>query len=190
MTQPETKAIVIGASAGAVQALSQILPRLPANYRLPVMIVVHVPADPSGLAALFASKCAIRVREPDDKEPIESACVYFAPPGYHMLVEDGGTIALSLEEPVLFSRPSIDVLFQSAAESYGAGLIGVVLTGANEDGALGAAAIAEAGGTVLLEDPELAFADAMPRAAKARCRQAQTLSLDAIADRLVRQEMI
>ncbi|MBB3860670.1 two-component system chemotaxis response regulator CheB [Novosphingobium hassiacum] len=178
------KAIVIGASAGAVQALSQILPRLPATYPLPVVIVVHVPADPSGLVALFASKCAIRVREPDDKEPIESACVYFAPPGYHMLVEDDRTIALSLDEPVLYSRPSIDVLFQSAADSYGEGLIGVMLTGANEDGAVGSAAIIDAGGTVLVEDPEHAFADTMPRAALARCPSALTLSLDAIADRL------
>ncbi len=185
MTQNGIEAIVIGASAGAVQALSQILPRLPASYPLPVLVVVHVPADPSGLVALFASKCAIRVREPEDKEPIEGACVYFAPPGYHMLVEDGHTIALSLDEPVLYSRPSIDVLFQSAADSYGQGLIGVVLTGANEDGAAGATAILNAGGTVLVEDPDHAFADTMPRAALARCPSALTLSLDAIADRLV-----
>lgn len=180
------QAIVIGASAGAVQALSRILPRLPAAYPLPVLVVVHVPADPSGLVALFSAKCDIRVREPEDKEPIVPGNVYFAPPGYHMLVEEDRSIALSMDEPVLFSRPSIDILFESAADSYGDGLVGVVLTGANEDGAEGAAAIAGMGGTMLIEDPDHAFAVAMPGAALARCPAAHSLSLDAIADYLVR----
>lgn len=179
------QAVVIGTSAGAVQVLSQILPHLPEGYPLPVLVVVHVPADPSGLVALFGTRCAIPVREPEDKEPIAPGTVYFAPPGYHMLVEDDRSIALSLDEPVLFSRPSIDVLFQSAADSYGAALVGVVLTGASEDGAAGAAAIIAAGGTVLVEAPEHAFAATMPRAACARCPTAQPLSLDAIADYLV-----
>lgn len=182
----DTEAIVIGASAGAVQALSQILPRLPATYPLPLLVVVHIPADPSGLAALFRAKCDIRVREPEDKEPIQPGTVYFAPPGYHMLVEDDRSIALSTDEPVLFSRPSIDILFESAASCYGAGLVGVVLTGANEDGAEGGAAICGAGGTMLIEKPEHAFSATMPAAALARCPAAQSLSLDAIADYLVR----
>jgi len=189
MTHAGAEAIVIGTSAGAVQVLSQILPRLPHTYPLPVLVVVHVPAAPSGLVALFDAKCDIPVREPDDKEPIVPGTVYFAPPAYHMLVEDDRTIALSTDEPVLFSRPSIDVLFQSAAESYGHALVGVVLTGASDDGAAGAAAIVAAGGTVLVEDPEHAFAAAMPRAACARCPKAQSLSLDAIADYLVQLGM-
>jgi len=184
MTAEGVRAVVIGASAGAVQALSHILPRLPATFPLPVLVVVHVPAAPSGLVALFSAKSAIRVREPDDKEPIAPATVYIAPPGYHMLVENARSIALSTDEPVLFSRPSIDILFESAADSYGDGLLGIVLTGANEDGSRGAAAIAAAGGTVLVQDPGTAFAAAMPGAALARCPAAQSLSLEAIADYL------
>ena len=177
---------MIGASAGAVQALSRILPRLPVTYPLPVLVVVHVPADPSGLVALFRAKCDISVREPEDKEPILPGTVYFAPASYHMLVEHDRSIALSMDEPVLFSRPSIDILFESAADSYGDALVGVVLTGANDDGAEGAAAIAAAGGTIFVEDPEAAFAAAMPSAAIAKCTAAQSLPLDTIADYLVR----
>lgn len=186
MTGEQPKAIVIGASAGAVQALSQILPRLPVSYPLPVIIVVHVPASPSGLVALFRTKCAIAVREPEDKEPITAGTVYFAPPGYHLLVEDGQSFALSMDEPVLFSRPSIDILFESAADSYREALTGVILTGANEDGAAGAAAIGAAGGTVIVQQPEGAFASAMPSAALARCPAAQALPIEKIADYLVR----
>jgi len=186
MTNQAIKAIVIGTSAGAVQALTHILPRLPVTYPLPVLVVVHVPADPSGLVALFRAKCEIRVREPEDKEPIAPGTAYFAPPGYHLLVEADRSFALSTDEPVLFSRPSIDLLFESAADCYGDALVGIVLTGANEDGAAGAAAVAAAGGTVLVEDPEHAFAATMPRAAFGRCPSAQTLPLDAIADYLVR----
>jgi two-component system chemotaxis response regulator CheB len=185
MTDDAVQAIVIGASAGAVQALSRILPRLPAAYPLPVLVVVHVPADPSGLVALFSAKCQIAIREPEDKEPIAPGTVYFAPSGYHLLLESDHSIALSVDEPILFSRPSIDILFESAADSYGSRLVGVVLTGANEDGARGAGAILAAGGTVLVEDPAHAFAAAMPGAALARCPAARPLSLDAIAEYLV-----
>ena len=163
-TRPE--AVVIGASAGGVETLSQILPALPADYPLPVMVVIHMlPDRRSVMADLFAQKCAIRVIEAEDKEPIEPRTVYFAPPDYHLLVETDRRLSLSSEEPVLFARPSIDVLFETAADAYGAALIGVVLTGANADGANGLKAIAEAGGVTLVQTPELAYADAMPRAA-------------------------
>ncbi|ODP36522.1 chemotaxis protein CheB [Sphingomonas turrisvirgatae] len=185
MSEADPRAVVIGASAGAVQALSEILPRLPADYPLPVLIVVHVPDSPSGLVTLFASKSAVAVREPEDKEPIVPATVYVAPPGYHLLVEPDRSIALSTDEPVLFSRPSIDVLFESAAESYGRGLVAVILTGANEDGARGAAAVHAAGGTVLVEDPAHAYAATMPSAALLRCPDAIVLSLDGIVDHLL-----
>lgn len=180
------RAVVIGTSAGAVQALSRILPRLPEDYPLPVLVVVHVPADPSGLVALFGPKCRLPVREPEDKEPIGAGTIYFAPSGYHMLVEADGSIALSVDDPVLYSRPSIDILFQSAADAYGEALAGVVLTGANEDGAEGAAAILAAGGEVIVEDPDHAFAAAMPEAALARSPAARALPLDGIADYLLR----
>lgn len=180
------QAVVIGSSAGAVQALSRILPRLPADYPLPILLVVHIPAEPSGLLKLFSAKSRIRVQEPEDKEPVAPGTVYLAPPGYHMLVEQDHSISLSADEAVLFSRPSIDVLFESAADTYGAGLVGIVLTGANEDGARGAAAIHAAGGAVWVEDPTTAYAEAMPSAALAKCPQATVLSLDAIADHLLK----
>ncbi|UUR07880.1 chemotaxis protein CheB [Sphingomonas glaciei] len=186
MSAEPVAAVVIGASAGAVQALSDILPRLPADYSLPIMVVVHVPTAPSGLTTLFAAKCAMAVVEPDDKEMIAPGSIYFAPPGYHLLVEPGGSIALSADEPVLYSRPSIDVLFESAADSFGPGLLGIVLTGANEDGARGAAAIEQRGGRVLVEDPATAYAATMPAAALARCSAARALSLDALSDYLIR----
>lgn len=178
-------AVVIGASAGAVQALSEILPRLPANFPVPILIVVHVPAAPSGLTTLFAGKCAMKVVEPDDKESILPGTIYFAPPGYHLLVEPGAGIALSADEPVLFSRPSIDVLFESAADCFGSALLAIVLSGANEDGARGAAIIEQAGGVVLVEDPATAYAATMPAAALARCSAATELSLDAITNYLL-----
>jgi two-component system chemotaxis response regulator CheB len=179
------KAIVVGASAGALEALSVILPALPANYRLPVLIVVHVPPDKrSVLVDLFRQKCRIAVQEAEDKEPIRAGNVYFAPADYHLLVEKDGNVSLSSDEPVLYSRPSIDVLFESAADAYGPDLIGVVLTGANEDGAKGMKAIVDAGGTAIVQSPEGAFASAMPRAAIVACSTAEVLSLEKIAARL------
>jgi two-component system chemotaxis response regulator CheB len=125
------EAVVIGASAGALEVLSNLLPALPSDYRLPILIVVHLPPDNTSLfAELIRARCAIRVREAEDKEPIEPGVVYFAPPDYHLLVEEDKRLSLSDDEPVLFSRPSIDVLFESAADAYAGGLIGVVLTGA------------------------------------------------------------
>jgi two-component system chemotaxis response regulator CheB len=178
--------VAIGASAGAIQALLHILPALPGNFALPVLVVVHVPPGRrSELTALFAAKCALRVLEGEDKEPVAPGTVVFAPPDYHMLVEASGTIALSRDEPVFFSRPSIDVLFESAADAYGRGLVGVVLTGANEDGARGLAAVGEAGGMTLVQDPATAYARAMPQAAIAACKSAQVLSLDGIVAALL-----
>jgi two-component system, chemotaxis family, protein-glutamate methylesterase/glutaminase len=176
------EAVVIGASAGALEALSVILPALPADFRLPLMIVVHMPPDrPSILAELFQAKCRITAREAEDKEPIEGGTAYFAPPDYHLLVEADRHLSLSSDEPILYSRPSIDVLFESAADAYGPALIAVVLSGANQDGAAGLKAIADAGGTAIVQSSEGAFATAMPEAAKARCPSAQVLSPQEIA---------
>jgi two-component system, chemotaxis family, protein-glutamate methylesterase/glutaminase len=184
MTGAAIEAVVIGASAGAVQALSRLLPGLPATYALPILIVVHVPADRSELATLFRAKCRLRVKDAEDKEPILPGHIYFAPSDYHMLVEEDRSLSLSVDDPVLYSRPSIDVLFESAADSYGETLAGIILTGANEDGAQGLGAIALAGGVTLIEDPTDAFASAMPLAALAQCPDAEVVSLDAIAGRL------
>lgn len=178
-------AVVIGASAGALDALSALLPALPAGYPLPVMIVVHLPADKKNLMPdLLGPRCAVRICEAEDKEPLEGGAVYFAPPDYHMQVEKGGTISLSSDAPVLFSRPSIDVLFETAADAYGSRLIGVILTGANPDGAEGLRAICEAGGVALVQRPEEAYAAEMPCAALAACTQAHSFTLAQIADYL------
>jgi two-component system chemotaxis response regulator CheB len=176
------EAIVIGASAGALEALSVILPSLPANYGLPMLIVVHVPPDKrSILTEIFQAKCRIKVREAEDKEPISGGTAYFAPPDYHLLVETNKSLSLSNDEPVLYSRPSLDVLFESAADAYGPDLIAIVLTGANEDGAKGLKAIAEAGGMAIVQNPEEAYASAMPQAAIAHCPGARVMSLKEIA---------
>lgn len=181
----DRQAIVIGASAGALEALSTILPRLPAAYPLPVMVVVHLPAGKDcRLAELLSAKCQVRVREAEDKEPIEAGAVYLAPPDYHLLVEANDRLSLSSEEPINYSRPSIDVLFESAADVYGSGLIGVVLTGANNDGAAGLSIIRRAGGTVIVQRPDLAQSSPMPRAALEACPEALVLSLPEIADYL------
>lgn len=182
MIPHHVEAVVIGASAGALEALSVILPSLPAGFRLPVMVVVHVPPNRrSMLVNLFRAKCQIPVREADDKEPISPGTIYFAPPDYHLLIELDKSLSLSSDEPVLFSRPAIDVLFETAADAYGPTLIGIILTGANQDGARGLRAIVEAGGTGLVQSPPGAFAATMPEAATAACPSAQVMSLDALA---------
>jgi two-component system chemotaxis response regulator CheB len=175
------RAVAIGASAGAVQALLQILPALPADYPAPIFIVVHVPSDrDNALVALFQSKCAIRVKEAEDKEMAIAGTAYFAPSDYHLLVESDGGLSLSSDELVNHSRPSIDVLLESAADAYGDALIGVVLTGANEDGAIGLRAIVDAGGLAVVEDPAGAYAPAMPAAALKATASAEVMSLDSI----------
>jgi two-component system chemotaxis response regulator CheB len=175
-------AIVIGASAGALDALSVILPALPSGFPCPVMVVVHLPADKKSIfTELLKSKCALSVKEAEDKEPIKAGTIYFAPPDYHLLVEKNGYLSLSSEEPVLFSRPSIDVLFESACDVYGETLAGIVLSGANSDGSKGLNAIAQCGGTVIVQDPQTAYATAMPMAAIAACPDAKVLSLAEIA---------
>lgn len=176
------EAVVIGASAGAVDALTVILPALPSGYPLPVMVVVHVPPDKKSLMAdLFRYKSRVGVREADDKEPLAPGTVYFAPPDYHLLVEPDRRLSLSSEEPVHFSRPSIDVLFESAADAFGAGLVGVLLTGASADGARGLRAVRDAGGAAIVQHPDEAAVPTMPRAAIAACPEASVMTLEQIA---------
>ncbi|MGE6740526.1 chemotaxis protein CheB [Allorhizobium pseudoryzae] len=178
-------AVIIGASAGALEALSVILPKLASDFPRPILVIVHVPPDKrSVLASIFDAKCRLLAVEAEDKEPIEAGVIYFAPPDYHLLIEDTKTIALSDEDQVLFSRPSIDVAFESAAEVWGKSLIGIILTGANHDGAQGLKAVAAAGGTVIVQDPDGAYAGAMPQAALAACPQALVLPVDSIASYL------
>lgn len=185
MTGPAIKAVVIGASAGAVQALLTILPVLPLDYALPVLVVVHVPPDrDNALVPLFQSKCRLPVKEAEDKETLIGGVVYFAPSDYHLLVETKGALALSMDEPVNYSRPSIDVLFESAADVFETALVGIILTGANHDGAAGLRAVVAAGGAAIVEDPAEAYADAMPRAALQACPDATVMNLNAITSYL------
>ncbi len=162
------EAVVVGASAGGVQALLQIFNGLGADYRLPIITVLHLPDDRrSQLAEVFQQRLGIRVKEADDKESLQPGTLYVAPSGYHLLIENDRSFSLSREEPLHFSRPSIDVLFESAADVYGAGLMGVLLTGANEDGAQGIATIKHCGGLTVVQDPADAQVRTMPEAALA-----------------------
>lgn len=176
------EAVVIGVSAGGLKALSAILPTLPADFPLPVFVVIHLPPGKTSIVAdLFADKCRLPVREAEDKAPIEPGVVYFAPPDYHLLIDPDARLSLSSDEPVLFSRPSVDVLFESAADVYGPALLGIVLTGANNDGALGLKAVMAAGGQGMVEKPEEAYASMMPKSAIEACPDALVMSLDDIA---------
>lgn len=176
------RAIVIGASAGGVQALSAILPALPAGFGVPVLVVLHVAQRRENLLVdLYSKTCRLLVKEAEDKEPLSPGTIYFAPAGYHLLVERDHAAALSSDEPVNHSRPAIDVLFETAADAYGAGLTGIVLTGANHDGASGLAAICAAGGDAIVQDPRSAEVPAMPAAALAACPSARTMTIEQIA---------
>jgi two-component system, chemotaxis family, protein-glutamate methylesterase/glutaminase len=186
MTRGPIKVVAIGASAGGVQALLHILPFLPATYGLPVLIVVHVPPDrDNALVPLLQRKCRIAVKEAEDKEQALPGVVYFAPSDYHLLVEADGALSLSSDELVNHSRPSIDVLFETAADAFGPALAAVVLTGANDDGAEGLKTILAAGGTGLIQDPQGAYAPAMPEAARLACPEARVMSLEAITTSLL-----
>jgi two-component system, chemotaxis family, protein-glutamate methylesterase/glutaminase len=190
MIAPETlrtriEGVVVGASAGGVEALAELLPALPATFRPSLLIVLHLPRErPSLLVEIFARRCARPIREADDKEPVEPGTVYFAPPDYHMLVEKNRQIALSADEPVHFSRPSIDVLFESAAEVYGEHLLGIILTGGNQDGAAGLHAVHRAGGVTVVQQPDSAKVPLMVVAALQRGPVDFVLSLPEIAQLL------
>lgn len=187
MTAARIKAVAIGASAGAVEALLAILPRLPAAFAAPVFVVVHVPPDRDhALVSLMEPRCAVTIKEAEDKEAYQAGTVYFAPADYHLLVETGGTLALSSDELVNYSRPAIDVLFESAAHACGSGLLAIVLTGANSDGAEGLRLVDEADGQVLVQDPATATAAAMPQAALKACPGAAVQTLDGIVATLLR----
>jgi two-component system chemotaxis response regulator CheB len=179
-------AVVIGGSAGAVEALCILLPAVPAQLSTPVFIVLHLPRDrPSMLVEVFSPKCARPLQEPEDKSPIVQGTVYVAPPDYHMLVDAGPQISLSADDVVHFSRPSIDVLFESAADFYRERLLGIILTGANEDGAAGLATIHRAGGVTVVQQPDDAQSPYMPVSALKRTPADFVLPLADIA-RLLR----
>jgi two-component system chemotaxis response regulator CheB len=160
------EAVVIGASAGGVEALGALLPTLPAGYGVPVFCILHLPGDrDSRLAELFDERLPLPVKEAADKETIAPGTVYFAGSGYHLSVEKDFTFSVSCEPPVHFARPAIDVLMESSADAYGPGLVGILLTGANHDGAAGMAYIHGSGGLTVVQDPDDAQVATMPKSA-------------------------
>ncbi|MBF8729226.1 MULTISPECIES: chemotaxis protein CheB [Pseudomonas] len=182
-------AVVIGASAGGVSALLQILGGLPEGFAIPVLCVLHLPEDRhSQLANVLQRRLHRPVREAQDKERIVDGLIYVAGPGYHLSIERDLSLSLSQEDPVHFSRPAIDFLFQSAADAYGAGLLGVLLTGANEDGAEGLLQIKNSGGRTVVQDPRDAQVALMPEAALALQQPDHILSLSGIGQLLATLE--
>ncbi|PPU69526.1 chemotaxis protein CheB [Xanthomonas pisi] len=178
-------AIVIGASAGGVMALQALLSHLPAALPMPVLAVLHLPRDhTSHLAALMDARCALPVREADDKQPLRAGTVTLAPPDYHLLVETRDSLALSMDAPVLFSRPAIDPLFESAADVFAERLLAILLTGASSDGSAGMAAVRAAGGTAWIQLPDDAASPLMPASALAHAGADAVLTLQAICSRL------
>ena len=182
------EAIVIGGSAGAIDALLTILPALPATLRASVIVALHVQRDrPSLLTQVFGPRCALPVHEAQDNEPLEPGTIVFAPPDYHLLLDTGPRLSLSLDAPLHFSRPAIDFLFESAADLLGQRLIGILLSGANADGAQGLAAIDQAQGLCIVQAPDSASSPTMPRAALSLIPQVpHVLSPAAIAETLNR----
>jgi len=180
------KVIVIGSSAGGMDALLILLKALPKTFALPILIVQHLsPTSDSFLANYLNTQCQLRVKEADEKEKIFHGTVYLAPPNYHLLVEDDASLSLSVEEKVNYARPSIDVLFESAAYAFGKGVIGIVLTGANTDGSRGLSIIKQFGGIAIVQDPDGASVDTMPRAAIAATKVDYILPLEKISDLLM-----
>lgn len=176
----------IGTSWGGLAALTKLLGDLPEDFSLPVVVVQHRSKDSDRLLTdLLQGATKLRVCETEDKDPLTPGTVHVAPADYHVLI-DSGYLSLTVEEPVRFSRPSIDVMFGSAADTYGAKAIGVVLTGANEDGARGLARLVERGGRALVQDPRSAEIPIMPLAAVRMVPTAEVLALEGLAPRLVK----
>ena len=178
--------VAVGTSLGGLNALIELLKALPATLRVPVVVVQHrSPAADGGLAVLLQEHTSLLVEEAEDKQPMSSGTVYLAPPDYHLLIEECGVLALSTDAPVRSARPSIDVLFETAADAYGPALVGVLLTGASADGAEGLAAIKARGGRAIVQDPATAECRTMPAAGISATTVDYVLPLAAIGGHLV-----
>jgi two-component system chemotaxis response regulator CheB len=178
-------AIVIGTSAGGLDAMGIILPLIDPSLPVPILIVQHISANSdSFMVTYFNRLCRLTVKEAEEKEEFLPGVVYFAPPDYHLLVEQDRTASLSNEEKVNYSRPSVDVLFETASWVYGSRLLGIVLTGANWDGAAGCELIRKAGGLVIVQDPETAAVRRMPESVIERIVPDYILSLEEIGKKI------
>lgn len=178
------KLIAIGTSAGGVEALRYILRDLPSSLSTPIVVTLHLPEHSDISFNRFIEAGSYQVREAKDKMSIEEKTISFAPPGYHLLIERNRTISLSQDEPVHYSRPSIDVMFESAALVYRRRLTAILMTGANDDGAKGLQTVHQMGGHTVVQDPKEAQASAMPSAALSLFTPTQVLSLSQIRDLL------
>ncbi len=179
----DVELVVVGGSAGALDALTALLRGLPAGWRLPIAVVVHLPREgPSALAEVLAAHTPLAVVEAEDKQPLSARTLHVARAGYHLLVDAGPALALAVDHPEHFSMPSVDVLFESAAAACGRAVAAVVLSGANEDGARGLAAIRAGGGAVAVQAPDEAVIDVMPRAALRACPDATVLPARALGE--------
>ncbi|WCM48810.1 chemotaxis protein CheB [Pseudomonas sp. WJP1] len=188
---PSIEAIVIGASAGGVEALLNILGPLRVGFGLPIIVVLHLPAERrSHLAEVFARRVSLPVLEAMDKTPVQAGTLYFATPGYHLSVEQDRSFSLSLEDRVHHSRPAIDYLFESAADAYGPNLAAVLLTGANQDGAKGMSQVKRRGGLTIVQDPDEAQVATMPQAALDILQPDHILPIRGIGRLLVELERI
>ncbi len=180
------KAIVIGASAGGFYALRKLIPKLPLGFTMPILIVQHLsPTSDNYMSTYLNNLSKIKVKEADEKETILPGYTYIAPPNYHMLVEEDYTISFSTDRKVNYSRPSIDILFETAAFTYGKQLIGIILTGANNDGSKGMALIKDCGGFCIVQDPKEAESDAMPTAAIEKSNPQKILKIDDIVNLII-----
>jgi len=179
------KAVVIGASAGGIDAISAVLVGLKEDFNVPILIVQHLSPDSDNYMVTHLNEiCRINVVEAEEKEKVQSGNAYVAPPNYHILVEQDETLSLSVEPKVNYARPSIDVLFETAANTYGNGLIGVILTGANSDGSKGLKRIVELGGIAIVQNPKTSEFDSMPMAAIATTKVDYILELREISTKL------
>ncbi|TDE53402.1 chemotaxis protein CheB [Flavobacterium sp. GT3P67] len=183
------EAIVIGVSSGGMNALKIIFSALPVDFNIPIIIVQHVGAhSDSQWIKLLNEKSPLEIKEADEKEKIENGKIYIAPPNYHLLIEKDKTFSLTIDERVSFARPSIDVLFESAAEAYKNKLIGIVLTGSNHDGTKGITRIKECGGLAIIQDPKTADSAYMPKSAIAAIVPDYILSLEDIVALLIQMD--
>jgi two-component system chemotaxis response regulator CheB len=181
------EAIVMGVSSGGLTALKILFSGLPKDFSTPIIIVQHInPLSDSQWIKLLNDKSNLNIKEADEKESIEPGNVYIAPPNYHLLIEKNKTFSLTVDERVNFARPSIDVLFESAADAYKDKLIGVILTGSNNDGTQGIKCIKKYGGLVVIQDPETAESSFMPASAMAAVQPDYVLSLKGIVDLFIR----
>jgi two-component system chemotaxis response regulator CheB len=181
------EAIVVGVSSGGLKALRLIFSVLPSDFVVPIIVVQHIgPRSENTWIKILNSSSNINIKEADEKEKVRTGHIYVAPSNYHLLIEKDKTFSLTIDERVNFARPSIDVLFESAAEVYREKLIGIILTGSNSDGAKGVKRIKDCGGLVIIQDPETAESSSMPSSALALIQPDYIVALNQISDLLIK----